>query len=165
MPGLSKASSDIGWSQASRLLRRVAAHLRELGCALWSEYQVSIEGLRANYALDELHFIADESDRVVGVVFLQISDPYFWPEITCPDMLFLHKLAIDPLYASNGYGAMAIGLIVAEAKRRGLQWIRLDCDDREPLHRFYASKGFQLVDIKMMGEYRVARYQLPLGDK
>lgn len=164
MPGLSKASADVEWLQASQLLGRVAVHLHELGCPLWSEYQVSIAGLQACYQLDELHFISD-AGQVVGVVFLQKSDPYFWPEITSPDTLFLHKLAIDPVFARCGYGAVAMELIVAQAKRRGLQWLRLDCDDRAPLHRFYASKGFQLVDIKMMGEYRVARYQLPLGDQ
>lgn len=165
MPCLNKASSYDEWLRASHLLTRVATHLHELGSPLWSEYQVSLEGLQASYRFDELHFISDDSGQTVGVVFLQVSDPYFWPEVTGADTLFLHKLAIDPAFVGCGYGAVAISLITAEAKKRGLRWIRLDCDDRVLLHRFYTSAGFQLVDINMIDEFRVARYELSLNDK
>jgi len=158
---IKKANLECDWLVAAQLLHRVIAHLNEIGCPLWAAQQVSIEGLKSFYKIDELYFILDFSDSVVGVVFLQDYDPYFWPEVQLLDSLFVHKLALDPLYQGKDYGRDIIQLIVAEAERRRLQWVRLDCDDRQPLHLFYQLNGFKLVDVKPMQQFMVARYELP----
>lgn len=155
------ANLDSDWLAAAQLLRRVTAHLNEIGSPLWAAQQVSVEGLKSSYKIEELYFILDLSDNVVGIVFLQDSDPYFWPEVQGLNSLFVHKLAIDPMHKSKGYGRTVIQLILAEAEIRRLQWVRLDCDDRQPLHAFYQANRFKLVDIKRMQQFMVARYELP----
>lgn len=159
---IKQANLDNDWVAASQMLQRVAAHLSEIECPLWTAQQVSVEGLKSSYKIDELHFILDFSESVVGVVFLQETDPYFWPEVQSSDSLFVHKLAINPVRKNKGYGRDIIKLIVAEAESRRLQWLRLDCDDRQPLHIFYQNNGFKLVDIKRMQQFMVARYELPI---
>lgn len=91
---IAKAENEIDWARASKLLIRVVERLNNLGRALWSKDQVSVVGLQRSYQLNELHFLLRKS--CVGVVFLQEADPYFWPEVTERDSLYVHKLAIDP---------------------------------------------------------------------
>lgn len=157
---LRRAIAIEDWQETSELLQSAVRYLHSIHSPLWSEHQVSVEGLKAIYQLDELCFFVGDQDETLGVVFLQTADPYFWPEIAVGDSLFVHKLAIDPVHKGKGYGSAALQLIMREAKARHLRCVRLDCDDREPLHRFYTGNGFKLVDIKMLQEFRVARYEL-----
>src|SRR5690606_24366642 len=155
---IEKAKREVDWIRASEVLVRVVERLNSLRRPLWSEDQVSVAGLRQSYQLDELHFLLRPS--CVGVVFLQEMDPFFWPEVLKSDSLYVHKLAIDPSLGGTGLGLLAIEAVTREADRRGFNWVRLDCDDRPELHRFYRGCGFELVDIKEIEMYQVARYQL-----
>lgn len=159
---IEQAISEVEWFEASNLLLRVVQRLNYLGRPLWTEEQVSVEGLRDTYRLGELHFLKLESRRI-GVVFLQEADPFFWPDVTAKDTLYIHKLAIDTSLVGRNYGLLAISAVCQEADRRGFHWVRLDCDDRPELHRFYKRCGFELVDIKQIEVFKVARYQLLTG--
>lgn len=153
-----KASNELDWVTASSLLSQVVDRLNGLERPLWAKEQVSVAGLQQSYQLEELHFLVE--DELAGLVFLQESDPLFWPEITSQDSLFIHKLAIDPARAGEQLGQKALSAITSEAKQRDFNWVRLDCDDRPELHRFYQGNGFEMIDIKQVGEFQVARYQL-----
>lgn len=153
-----QAETEADWAKASEMLTRVVDHLNRLGQPLWTKEQVSVAGLQRSYQLDELYFLRES--ECVGVVFLQDADVFFWPEIIERDCLYIHKLAIDPPFVSLGLGPLAIDVIIQEACKKHLNWVRLDCDDRPALHRFYQSCGFNLVDAKEIGIFRVARYQL-----
>ena len=155
---IEQAKSELDWTKASNLLLRVVERLNELGRSLWTFEQVSIDGLKGYYQLNELYYLVDSD--CIGVVFLQEINPFFWPEVTKNDSLYVHKLAIDPVHSGKNLGQKALHAIVDEAKKHGYRWVRLDCDDRPELHSFYQDFGFELVDIKQMGEFQVARYQL-----
>ena len=81
-------------------------------------------------------------------------------EINENDSLFVHKLALDPTFQGKGNGIIAVSKVLRAADARGLSWLRLDCDDRSELHRFYQQCGFDFVDLKEMPNFKVARYQL-----
>ena len=155
---IEKAVTKNDWIQASQILTSVVERLNRLEKPLWTTHQVSIEGLKSSYQLHELHFLKD--DALLGVVFLQKSDPYFWPEKIESNSLYIHKLAILPERSGEQLGKRAIRAILEKARLAGIKWLRLDCDDRPELHRFYQDSGFNLVDIKQMEEFRVSRYQL-----
>ncbi|WP_158278909.1 GNAT family N-acetyltransferase [Leucothrix arctica] len=155
---LEKANSEQDWEKASSLLSQVVDRLNGLDRTLWAKDQVSVASVQQSYRLDELNFLIETT--FVGVVFLQKSDPLFWPEMTEHDSLYIHKLAIDPVRAGEQLGQKALTAIIDQAKIRGFSWVRLDCDDRPELHRFYQNYGFEMLDIKDVGEFRVARYQL-----
>lgn len=158
-----KAKNSSDWTTASEILCRVVDQLTQLGRPLWTMDQVSTQGLKESYSLEDLHFLT-LNDRHIGVVFIQESDPMFWPEITENDSLFVHKLALDPTLQSKGNGAIAVSKILREAETRGRSWLRLDCDDRPELHRFYQKCGFDFVDFKEMAAFKVARHQLLISD-
>ena len=153
----SKSESD--WEFASATLLAVVDWLNAKKTSLWSKDQVSIETLRNDYRLSQLFWLNHNSQNV-GLVFLMDSDPFFWPDSDSERSLYFHKLAIHPKYAGRGFGRIALGEIKKHAISHGFEWVRLDCDDREPLHKFYSKSGYQLVDIKPMQKYMVARYQL-----
>jgi GNAT superfamily N-acetyltransferase len=155
---IQQARSEADWGRASEILLRVVERLNQIGKPLWTENQVSVAGLQRSYQLEELHFLTSDS-CCVGVVFLQESDTLFWPEVIDRDSLYLHKLAIDTPFSGKVNGASAIEAILREADKRALSWLRLDCDDRPELHRFYQACGFELVDIKQIESFQVARYQ------
>jgi len=156
---LVQATKDSDWVIASDMLKAVAMKLKSSGSELWTTNQVSTERLKIDYSLSQLFFLESES-TLIGVVFLMDSDPFFWPEAENNSSLFIHKLAVLPEHCGKGYGGEALNLIRGHASDRSLPWVRLDCDDREPLHKFYSRHGFCLVDIKRMETYMVARYQL-----
>ena len=158
---LQAATHEHHWREASGLLTSVSDTLRGNGCELWRPGQLTVEALKAQYRLHELHrFVVDA--EVIGVVFLQDEDKYYWPEIKGRDTLFFHKLGLKPALWGQGIGDRMLGLIEDRARERGKSWVRLDCDDRSVLRAFYESHGFRFVDALRKGEFNVVRYQLPL---
>lgn len=155
---LEQASTIDDWQAASRLLLDVMYDLDHKGHTLWMEKQLTLNELQQQYQEGEL-YLAKSKGLLVGVVFLHEQDPYFWPEITACNSLFLHKLAIHPQYRGFNKGKQLIQLAEQEAIQRGLIWLRLDCDDREPLHRFYLTNNFSLLDIQSKDGFTFARYQ------
>lgn len=159
---LRPASGSGDWLKASDILQAVVQCLDGAGRSLWSSGQISVNGLQAVYQLEELRFIVVDGGEV-GILFLQRQDPLFWPELTDNHSLFIHKLALHPSAMGKALGRLAVQAVIDEALQRGLQWVRLDCDDRPNLHNFYRSLGFEQVDLKRIEMHRVARYQRALG--
>lgn len=159
---LIQATTKEDWQDASQLLLETIDHLDRRGCPLWAAEQVAPQTLSATYQLSQLHFLVADTGRI-GLVFLMQSDAEFWPEVTTQDSLYFHKLALLPSSMNQGNGALAVDAIIRQARTGNCSWLRLDCDDRPALHRFYQRCGFTLVDIKFIAPYRVARYQLPIN--
>ena len=153
----SKSNSD--WELASATLLDVVEWLHDKGSKLWSKEQVSAKSLFDNYQLSQLFWLNHDNQNV-GLVFLMDSDPFFWPDSNDDRSIYFHKLAIHPKFAGKGLGRIALDEIKNHAISNGFDWVRLDCDDRQALHKFYSNSGYQLVDIKPIDEYMVARYQL-----
>ncbi len=154
---LEQAKTIHDWQSASNLLLDVMEYLNRQSLTLWTKNQLTLDGLKNQYKDGEL-YLARNKEILEGVVFLQEKDPYFWPEITNRGSLFLHKLAVHPKYKGINKGNELIRLTEQEAAKRGLTWLRLDCDDREPLHKFYQQNNFKLIDIKRINQFTVARY-------
>lgn len=158
---LKKGEFESDWALASVILSSTVSWLNALGAPLWTHTQVSAPFLQEQYGPDAMYLLVHDG-QAVGVVFLLFEDPDFWPEVTSPDSLFLHKLAIHPTQRGRGHGSAALEAITNHARDLGMAWVRLDCDDREPLRRFYEANGFQLVDRKAKDGYHVVRYAKPL---
>lgn len=158
---LISASNTDAWAVAEQLLLAVVNHLNETGRSLWQRRQVAASALAQSYDLSQLYFLADE-ERPIGLVFLQEADPLFWPEAS-DKAIYVHKLAVHPDFIGCGYGERALQEIIRVARGRGLSYVRLDCDDRPELHRFYRQCGFDWLDYREVGQLFVARYQLKLA--
>ena len=157
---LIQATRPSAWGTASEILSSTVSRLNVMGTPLWSHEQISEKALSNSYELKELYII-EQDDRSLGLVFLQEADARSWPDVNDNASLFLHKLTIDPTFCGQGYGAKALELIAHQGQEMKKEWVRLDCDDREPLRRFYEDNGFKLVDRKKIAGFKVVRYQMP----
>jgi GNAT superfamily N-acetyltransferase len=148
------------WGTASEILIEVVKGLNQRGKPLWTEEQVSVEGLKSSYRIEE-SFIAHQKNKPIGCMFLLESDPEFWPEIDDHSSLFLHKLAVLQEFHGKGVGNKMLEWASEYAKRQGKLWLRLECDGSRPkLKEIYETFGFRLVDRKPLGEFDSARYEI-----
>lgn len=156
---LRQANCESDWNLANEILGAVVRRLDTIGKSLWTESQISVEGLKNSYCFAALHFLVEE-DQTIGVVFLQTSDPEFWPELSDCNSLFFHKLAVHPQYRGTSKGKAAVACIIDYAKTNGFAWVRMDCDDREELLSFYESVGFSCVSTEQIDGFNVVKHQL-----
>ncbi len=63
------------WSTASEILMDVVEWFDTKGEPLWTEEQVSVEGLKSSYKIEE-SFIAHYKSKPIACMFLQESDSY-----------------------------------------------------------------------------------------
>ncbi len=153
------------WGIASEILMDVVEWLKAKGEPLWSEKQVSVEGLTASYQIEE-SFIAYHDNKPIGCMFLLESDPYFWPEVQDDSSLFLHKLAVLRQFKGKGVAQEMLLWASEYAQRRGKSWLRLDCDGSRPkLRQIYEAFGFSFVDRGPLGEFDVARYEMSISSE
>jgi GNAT superfamily N-acetyltransferase len=97
-------------------------------------------------------------DRPVATFSLLESDPMYWPAAG-DDALYLHRFAVRRDAA--GAGRRAVEWAVEEARRRGRDYIRLDCLAENPgIRRYYESCGFAAVDETVIDEVRFSLYEL-----
>jgi ribosomal protein S18 acetylase RimI-like enzyme len=91
---------------------------------------------------------------------LLATDPGIWPDDD-DEALYLHTLAVDPIYSGRGLGAAAIAWCQSEVLRRGRDWLRLDCMAANPgLNRFYAGLGFIMRDTRLVDGFTCRRWEL-----
>ena len=149
------------WGSASEILIDVVQSFNDRGTLVWPEDQISVDGLKESYKLEEL-FIAHHKSKPLACMFLQESDPYYWPEITDDSSMFLHKLAVLRAFKGTGVAQQMMQWASEYAQRQGKSWLRLDCHGGRPkLRQVYESFGFTLVDRGAIGEFEdVARYEL-----
>ena len=148
------------WATASEIVMDVVEWLKAKGEPLWTEEQASVEGLKASYKLEE-SFIAYHDNRPIACMFLQESDPLFWPEIQEGSSLFVHKLSVLREFKGKGVAQEMLQWASEYAQRQGKSWLRLDCDGgRQKLRQVYEAFGFSFVDRGPLGEFDVARYEM-----
>lgn len=107
---------------------------------------------------DEL-YVVELDGRIVGTFTLLWDDPFFWGERP-PDAAYLHKLAVPREHAGRGIGAAAVEWIDAEARARGREFVRLDCQRDIPgIRAYYERLGFRLHGEKEQGRFAWALYE------
>ena len=149
------------WSTASEILIDAVQWFNARGTLVWTEDQISVDGLKLSHKIEE-SFIAYHNNSPIACMFLQESDPYYWPEIQDDSSLFLHKMAVLRKFKGTGVAHQMLEWASDYAKRQGKSWLRLDCHGGRPkLRQVYESFGFSLVDRGPVGEFEdVARYEL-----
>jgi ribosomal protein S18 acetylase RimI-like enzyme len=97
-------------------------------------------------------------DRPVATFSLLESDALYWPSAG-DDALYLHRFAVSRDAA--GAGRHAIEWAVGEARRRGREYIRLDCLAGNPgIRRYYERLGFAAVDETVIEGVRFSLYEI-----
>ncbi|HEX4241150.1 MAG TPA: GNAT family N-acetyltransferase [Steroidobacteraceae bacterium] len=87
-----------------------------------------------------------DDGQPVATMLLQPSDSLYWPEIPAGTSLYLHKIAVRRAHAGRGWLAALVSFAVAEARARGIEWLRLDTIHGSPLRELYEDLGFSQVE-------------------
>jgi GNAT superfamily N-acetyltransferase len=144
---------------AAAILREVSEWLVAQGRKLWDPVEISDEDVARRARAGEL-VLGREGDEVIACMYLQRSDPLFWPEAKSGDALYVHRLAVRRAFAGRGNAREMLDWAAAEARRLGRPFVRLDTELRSSLVRLYEDAGFVRVDAKpiIVGTHEVVRF-------
>lgn len=96
----------------------------------------------------QFHFIVSDNKKIMGMVRVLNKDLIYWGEkedVAC----YIHSLTIKEKYNGLGLGAAVIKKI--EAQSQNCDFIRLDCDSKNPqLCSYYLKLGFIKVGEKKL---------------
>ena len=138
--------------------------LRSIGPPMWFPDEITRETAE-RYVDRGVLFVAEQSDSICGTFTYEVEDKLFWPEIPYGHSAYVHRLAVPRAYAGTGLSGAMLDWVIAQARLEGRQAIRLDCGaEREKLRKIYETYGFQLVDVRQIGHFYSALYQLPLTE-
>ena len=153
-------------------VRSIAALLTEAdrwvhqhdGTTMWVEGELADDRI-AEEVDAGLFVVAEDGERIVGVVRFQLQDTLFWPDLeAATDSAFVHRLAVARDRAGQGLSTALLQWAVDRCRSLGKRYLRLDCDaDRLRLRALYERFGFRLHSYRQVGAYFVARYELPIG--
>ena len=88
-------------------------------------------------------FLVWIGETAVATFSLLEQDLMYWPD-AADDALYLHRFAVRR--AAAGAGRRSIDWMVAETRRRGREFLRLDClADNPGICRYYEQAGFITV--------------------
>jgi GNAT superfamily N-acetyltransferase len=121
---------------------------------------VGVSRLRNDLASGSL-YLGWCGDRPVATFSLLESDSTYWPSAG-DEALYLHRFAVRRDAA--GAGRRVVEWAVEEARRRGRDFIRLDClADNPGIRRYYEGCGFTAVDETVIDDVRFSLYELPVA--
>ncbi len=98
----------------------------------------------------EFFFIENTEGEVMGMVRILDKDLQYWGENT-DRAKYIHSLVITEKHDGQGIGSMVIQKIENEARDNNCDYLRLDCDSKNPkLCTYYLEQGFIKVGEKTL---------------
>jgi len=142
------------------IVHEAVAWMKGFGESLWTDAEVRPEAIETDVATGN-HYLVHRDDCVLGTFLMQDSDPDYWPEAATGEALYLHRIVIRRAFAGAGHSRAIRDFAEAEARRRGISYLRLDCDrERAGLNTLYAKLGFRFHSEVEIGDYYGNRYQM-----
>jgi hypothetical protein len=167
-PGLRVARSDSPEISAS-IIEEVAAWGTSEGFPNWIPGSFAgpesrgVSHLLGDIAVGGLYLVW-RGDAAVGTVSLLEDDPMFWPAAAVGEALYVHRFAVRR--SAAGAGRTAVLWCIAEARRRGRSFVRLDClQDNPGIRSYYERFGFLAVDEKIINGTAYALYEVPVDGR
>jgi hypothetical protein len=118
---------------------------------------VGIARLRRDAGSSSLYLVSIGEHRVATFSLLE-ADPLFWPSAG-DEAMYLHRFGVRR--SAAGVGRLAVAWSVGETRRRGREYIRLDCLAENPgIRRYYERCGFRAIDEKVIDAIRYVLYEM-----
>ena len=142
----------------ARIIRAVAADLRERGIPLWNGAVLSAESLCGQNGSKMITGYI--GDAPVAAMILSDYDPDFWPNIPIGESTFVHKLAVLPSFQGKGLAHEMLDRAALMSLALGIHVTRLDCAaDRPKLCAVYERAGYRKVAERVVGQFPIAFYE------
>jgi GNAT superfamily N-acetyltransferase len=131
--------------EAIALAQEAASWLTARGETLWGANELKEQGF-VDVARNGALILGRIEDVAATCMFLQDSDPIFWPEDPPGEAFYIHRLAVARKFAGQGHAVRMLEWGADQARLKGRRFLRLDCEARPKLMALYASAGFVPVD-------------------
>lgn len=144
------------------ILQEAANFLIEKGEKLWDADELAPKNIKSEVE-SGMFWLAQIDGEIAGCLRFQTSDLEYWDDVPHEtDSAFVHRVAVRRKFAGKGVSVAMLDWAKIRAKSLGKTFLRLDCDKREPLCRFYESQGFTFHSEKVRKPYLVVRYQFEI---
>ena len=98
----------------------------------------------------EFFFIENDNQETIGMVRILDEDLLYWGQKD-ERAKYIHSLVVVDEFAGKGIGKKIIQEIASKANAEGVQFLRLDCDAKNPkLCQYYEKQGFNKVGEKTL---------------
>lgn len=153
---------------SASILEEVAGWGASAGLPSWSPGtftgpdSVGIARLRRDAGSNSLYLVRRD-ERPIATFSLVENDPLFWPSAG-DEAMYLHRFGVRRTAA--GAGRTAVAWSADETRRRGREYLRLDCLAENPgIRRYYEGCGFRAVDERIIDGVVFSLYEMAVGSK
>ncbi len=148
-------------AEVSDILQEVAVWLENKGLKMWEANELAPEKVE-NQVKAGMFWLAKIDNEIAGCVRFQTEDSEYWDDVPHTDSAFVHRVAVKRNFAGKGVAIAMLDWAKLNAKSLNKTYLRLDCDQREQLIKFYESQGFKFHSEKKRTPYTVNRYEFKL---
>lgn len=148
-------------TNAVDIIREAASWLIDTGKAMWRLDDVTEAKILDRISPSNVYVGWIDEESAAAMVLLW-KDPVFWPQVS-DDSGFIHRLSVRRKFAGTGIAREMVEWARQEARRRGKTYLRLECEAGRPkLCAFYEEMSFQRLDLRQVGPFDMAFYQVKL---
>lgn len=115
-------------------------------------YQKSVcnnpwKGFETSLILQEIaeqrHYIIKDENVIACTFVLAFDDELIWKEANKDKAVYIHRIAVNPIYRGKGFVKMIIDWAKENATRWEIDYIRLDTESgNEKINKHYLNCGF-----------------------
>lgn len=147
----------------SSILDEAAAWLRDRDMPMWTDEELDPAEAR-RHVHEGLYHLAIVGGEPAGTLRFQLNDAEAWPELAgTTDSAFVHRVAVRRRFAGSTVSSALLQWAKDEARARGLDYLRLDCEAGRPsLRAVYEKNGFSYHSDFQFGPFLHARYEIHL---
>jgi ribosomal protein S18 acetylase RimI-like enzyme len=125
------------------LFEEAISYQKRKGYSVWAGYDKEV--LKKEIETKQQYKIVI-NNTTACIFSICYSDEIIWRERDKGDSLYLHRIAVNPVYKGQKQFGRILNWCVDYAIKRKLQHIRMDtCEDNPTLVKYYESFGFRIV--------------------
>jgi len=147
------------------LLKEAALWLGEKKIDYWQEWinpsERSRNWVKQGFDFGQFYFTV-LNNEVVGMFSLRMENELVWGK-RANKIGYVHAFTTKRAYAGKGLGKRILDKIADECRKKGLDFIRLDCGAEVlRLRKYYEDYGFKFIREKKVKGYNLAFYELKI---
>ncbi|WP_130799278.1 GNAT family N-acetyltransferase [Streptomyces otsuchiensis] len=125
------------------------------GTEPWSERPSAVEKVTARLTVGETWIAEPDDDGTPAGALTLSSQPQPYVDPVDEPEIYVQLLVTHRAFAGRGVGAALLEHAVSEARRRGVELLRVDCyaGDDGRLVRYYRGQGFEPAHTFTVGEW------------
>jgi GNAT superfamily N-acetyltransferase len=148
-------------AEVSAILQEVSGWLINRGIKMWEANELASKDV-CEQVEHGMFWLAKIENEFAGCIRFQTEDSEYWDDVPHLDSAFVHRVAVKRKFAGQGVAIAMLDWAKLNAKSLNKKYLRLDCDQREKLIKFYESQGFKFHSDKVREPYTVNRYEFEL---